>query len=378
MRQPKRSRTDMARTKKYDYLIVGAGLFGACFAQIMTERGKKCLVVEKRNAVGGNIATETADGITVHKYGAHIFHTSDRRVWEYVNRFAEFNNFVNSPIANYKGKLYNLPFNMFTFYQLWGCKTPSEAREKIEAQRKASGITEPKNLEEKAIMMAGEDVYKTLIKGYTEKQWGRDCKDLPSFIIGRVPLRFTFNNNYFNDDYQGIPKCGYTEMVKNMLRGVEVMTGVDYFDERNRLDALAETTVYTGAIDRFFDYKYGELEYRSLRFETETLDVPDYQGNAVVNYTEYEIPYTRIIEHKHFNNEGGERTIITREYPARFTKGSEPYYPINDEKNTALYAKYAELAKKTKNVLFGGRLAGYKYYDMDDTVAAVFAITDNI
>ena len=364
--------------KKYDYLIVGAGLFGAAFSQIMTERGKRCLVIEKRQTVGGNIATENVDGITVHKFGAHIFHTSDKRVWAYVNRFVEFNNFINSPIAKYKGKLYNLPFNMFTFYQLWGCKTPAEARAIIDAQREAAGITEPKNLEEKAIMMVGEDVYKTLIKGYTEKQWGRDCKYLPSFIIGRVPLRFTYNNNYFNDDYQGIPKCGYTEMVKNMLDGVDVMTGVDYFSDRKKFDGMADAVVYTGPIDRFFDYKYGELEYRSLRFETERLDVPDYQGNAVFNYTEYEVPYTRIIEHKHFNNEQTDHTVITREYPEKFESGCEPYYPINDEKNTALYAKYAELAKKTKSVLFGGRLAGYKYYDMDDTVAAVFALTDSI
>ncbi len=368
----------MANKKKYDYLIVGAGLFGACFAQIMTERGKRCLVVEKRQTAGGNIATECVDGITVHKFGAHIFHTSDRRVWEYVNRFAEFNGFINTPIANYQGKLYNLPFNMFTFYQLWGCKTPAEARAIIDAQRAASGITEPKNLEEKAIMTAGEDVYRTLIKGYTEKQWGRDCKYLPPFIIGRVPLRFTFNNNYFNDDFQGVPKCGYTAMVNNMLDGTELITGVDYFSDKKNLDAFAETVVYTGAIDRFFDYRYGELEYRSLRFETETLDMPDYQGNAVVNYTEYDVPYTRIIEHKHFNNEGGERTVITREYPQKFEKGSEPYYPINDEKNSALYAKYATLARKTKNVIFGGRLADYKYFDMDDTVSAVFAATDGI
>ncbi|MCH5162085.1 MAG: UDP-galactopyranose mutase [Clostridiales bacterium] len=364
--------------KHYDYLIVGAGLFGAAFAQIMTERGKSCLVIERRETVGGNIATEKTEGITVHKFGAHIFHTSDKRVWEYVNRFAEFNHFINTPIAKYKGKLYNLPFNMFTFYQLWGCKTPSEARAIIDAQREAAGITEPQNLEEKALMMVGEDVYRTLIKGYTEKQWGRDCKYLPPFIIGRVPLRFTYNNNYFNDDYQGIPTCGYTEMIENMLKGVEVITGVDYFVDRNKFDGMADTVVYTGAIDRFFDYKYGELEYRSLRFETETLDVDDYQGNAVVNYTEYEVPYTRIIEHKHFNGDKSERTVITREYPEKFEKGSEPYYPINDEKNTELYNKYAALAKSKKNVLFGGRLAGYKYYDMDDTVAAVFELTDKL
>lgn len=367
--------------KKYDYLIVGAGLFGASFARVMSERGKKCLVVEKRSGVGGNIATENKEGITVHKYGAHIFHTDDKRVWEFVNRFAEFNNFVNCPIANYKGKLYNLPFNMFTFYGLWGCKTPAEARKIIDVQRAKHGVaTEPKNLEEKALSMVGEDVYKTLIKGYTEKQWGRDCKLLPPFIIGRLPLRFTFDNNYFNDRYQGIPIGGYTAMIERMLddRNIEVRTGVDYFDSRAELDALAHTTLYTGAVDRFFDYKFGELEYRSLEFETETLDTPDYQGNAVVNYTEYDVPYTRIIEHKHFDKtQKSDKTVITREYPKTYTPGCEPYYPVNDAKNNALYAKYAELAEKS-NVIFGGRLAGYKYYDMDDTVAAVFDLTDKL
>lgn len=364
--------------KKYDYLIVGAGLFGAGFARVMTERGKKCLVVEKRASVGGNIATENVEGITVHKYGAHIFHTDDKRVWEFVNRFAEFNNFVNSPIANYKGKLYNLPFNMFTFYQLWGCKTPAEAREIIQKQRAAHAVSEPKNLEEKAISMAGEDVYKTLIKGYTEKQWGRDCKLLPPFIIGRIPFRFTFDNNYFNDRYQGIPIGGYTAMVERMLEGADVMTGVDYFDKRAELDSLAKTTVYTGAVDRFFDYRFGELEYRSLRFETEILDTDDYQGNAVVNYTEYEIPYTRIIEHKHFDKtQKSDKTVITREYPEKYKSGGEPYYPINDDRNNSLYVKYAELAEKS-NVIFGGRLAGYKYYDMDDTLAAVFELADRL
>lgn len=364
--------------KKYDYLIVGAGLFGAAFAQIMTERGKRCVVIEKRESVGGNIATEAEDGIVVHKFGAHIFHTSDKRVWDYVNRFAEFNNFVNSPIANYKGKLYNLPFNMHTFYQLWGCKTPQEARAIIDAQRAAAGIKEPKNLEEKALMSVGEDVYRTLIKGYTEKQWGKDCKFLPSFIIGRVPLRFVYDNNYFNDRYQGIPVGGYTPLVAKMLEGAEVLLGTDYFSDRAKFDALADTVVYTGAIDRYFDYKFGELEYRSLRFETEKLDIDDYQGNAVVNYTDYDVPYTRIIEHKHFEKTVSDTTIITREYPLQFSTGCEPYYPINDEKNTALYKKYADLAADNKKVLFGGRLAGYKYYDMDDTVAAVFEMTDRL
>ena len=365
--------------KNYDYLIVGAGLFGAAFAQIMTERGKKCLVVEKREAVGGNVATEQVEGITVHKFGAHIFHTDDKRVWDYVNRFAEFNNFVNSPIANYKGKLYNLPFNMHTFYQLWGCRTPAEAHAIIDAQRAAAVKDEPQNLEEKALMSVGEDVYKTLIKGYTEKQWGRDCKYLPAFIIGRVPLRFVYDNNYFNDRYQGIPLGGYSQMIKKMLDGADVMLGVDYFSDRAKLDGMAKTTLYTGPIDRFFDYEFGELEYRSLRFETEVMDIEDYQGNAVVNYTDYETPYTRIIEHKHFDRtQKSDKTVVTREYPAAFEKGGEPYYPINDENNSELYKKYAEKAKQTSNTLFGGRLAGYKYYDMDDTIAAVFELTDRL
>lgn len=364
---------------KYDYLIVGGGLFGATFANIMTSRGKRCLIIEKRETVGGNIATEQIEGITVHKFGAHIFHTSDKRVWEYVNRFAEFNNFVNSPIANYKGKLYDLPFNMHTFYQLWGCKTPSEARSIIDAQRAAVGITEPKNLEEKALMSVGEDVYKTLIKGYTEKQWGRDCKYLPSFIIGRVPLRFVYDNNYFNDRYQGIPLGGYTRLVKNMLEGVDIMTGVDYFSDRKKFDAMANRVLYTGPIDRYFDFKYGALEYRSLRFDTEILDTEDYQGNAVVNYTDFETPFTRIIEHKHFDRtQQSSKTVVTREYPEKFTEGSEPYYPINDDKNTALYRKYSELAESTPDTLFGGRLAGYKYYDMDDTIAAAMEMADGI
>ncbi|MCX4312708.1 MAG: UDP-galactopyranose mutase [Clostridia bacterium] len=365
--------------KKYDYVIVGAGLFGACFAQIMTERGKKCLVIDKRESVGGNIATEKVAGIDVHKYGAHIFHTSDKRVWEYVNRFAEFNNFINSPIANYKGKLYSLPFNMYTFYGLWGVRTAAEARVIIDSQREAAGVAEPRNLEEKALMMVGADVYNTLIKGYTEKQWGRDCKSLPPFIIGRVPLRFTYDNNYFNDRYQGIPVGGYTEMIKNMLRGIDVVLGVDYFSDRAKWEKSGTTLLYTGEIDRFFDYRFGELEYRSLRFETETLDMPDYQSNAVVNYTDYETPYTRIIEHKHFDKtQVSDKTVITREYPLQYEKGREPYYPINDEKNTALYKKYAALASESKNVLFGGRLAGYKYYDMDDTVAAAIALAEQI
>lgn len=372
---------EKARVKnpEYDYLIVGAGLFGAAFSRIMTERGKKCLVIEKRETVGGNIATEEVEGITVHKFGAHIFHTDDKRVWDFVNRFAEFNNFVNSPLANFRGKLYSLPFNMYTFYQLWGCRTPAEARAIIDAQKAACAIAEPKNLEEKALMSVGEDVYKTLIKGYTEKQWGRDCKHLPAFIIGRVPLRFVYDNNYFNDRYQGIPVCGYTQMVKNMLLGADVVLGVDYFSDRKAWDERARTVLYTGEIDRFFDFKLGALEYRSLRFETEVLDMPDYQGNAVVNYTDFETPYTRIIEHKHFTGAGNkDKTVITREYPQKYLPGSEPYYPINDEKNTALYNRYKALGEGTQGVIFGGRLANYKYYDMDDTVAAAMALADRV
>lgn len=364
---------------EYDYVIVGAGLFGASFARIMKERGKKCLVIDKRESVGGNIATENIAGIEVHKFGAHIFHTSDKRVWEFVNRFAEFNNFINSPIANYKGKLFSLPFNMYTFYALWGVRTAAEAHAIIDAQRAETGITEPKNLEEKALMSVGADVYNTLIKGYTEKQWGRDCKYLPAFIIGRVPLRFTFDNNYFNDRYQGIPIGGYTAMIKNMLDGIDVVLGADYFADRKKWDGMGDTVLYTGEIDRYFDYRFGELEYRSLRFETEVLDAEDFQSNAVVNYTDFETPYTRIIEHKHFDKtQSSEKTVITREYPQQYEKGREPYYPVNNEQNNALYEKYRALAAEQKNVLFGGRLAGYKYYDMDDTVAAVFELTDKI
>lgn len=366
------------RNNKYDYLVIGAGLFGAVFSRIMREHGKKCLVIEKREQVGGNIATETVHGITVHKFGAHIFHTSDKKVWEFVNRFAEFNNFVNSPLASFRGKLYNLPFNMHTFYQLWGCRTPAEARAVIDAQRAACGITEPKNLEEKALMSVGTDVYNTLIKGYTEKQWGRDCKYLPAFIIGRVPLRFVYDNNYFNDKYQGIPIGGYTQMVKNMLDGTDVVLGADYFADRAEWDGIAATTLFTGEIDRFFDRRLGALEYRSLRFETETLEIPDFQGNAVVNYTDFEVPYTRIIEHKHFEkNVDSEVTVVTREYPEKYVAGSEPYYPVNDEKNNALYLQYKALAENTPGVIFGGRLAEYKYYDMDDTIAAAMALADS-
>ena len=366
-------------SKKYDYLIVGAGLFGATVAQILGERGFRCAVVEKRERVGGIIATEQVDGITVHKFGAHVFHTDDRRVWEYVNRFAEFNNFVYTPIANCKGKLYSLPFNMFTFYQLFGCKTPAEARAIIDGQRAASGIAEPKNLEEKAIITVGEDAYRTLIKGIVEKQWGRDCKFLPETVIGSMPLRFTFDNNYFDDRYQGVPVGGYSRMVEKMLENAEVFTGVDYLADRERFDGMADLTVYTGEIDRFYGYRFGELEYRSLRFETETLNIPDYQGTAVVDYTEYDVPYTRIIEHKHFDKtNASDKTVVTRECPEKFSAGADPYYPINDEKNNELYRQYAALAREESRVLFGGRLACYKYYDMDETVAAAMALADKI
>ena len=366
-------------SNKYDYLIVGAGLFGATVAQILSERGKRCAVIEKRERVGGNIATEEVDGITVHKFGAHIFHTDERKVWEYVNRFAEFDNFVYSPIASCKGKLYNLPFNMFTFYQMFGSRTPAEARAIIDAQCAASGIVEPKNFEEKALATVGEDLYRTLIKGFIEKQWGRDCKFLPVSAFGRVPLRFTFDNGYYTDRYRGVPVGGYSPMVEKMLENAEVLMGVDYLSDRKRFDGMAELTVYTGEIDRFYGYRLGELEYRSLRFETETLDIPDCQGSAVVDYTEYEVPYTRIIEHKHFDRtNASDRTVITREYPEKFTAGADPYYPINDEKNDALYAEYAELAASEKRVLFGGRLAEFKYYDMDETVARAMAMVDRI
>ena len=355
---------------KYDYVIVGAGLFGAVFAREATQAGKKCLVIDKREHIAGNIYTREVEGINVHEYGAHIFHTSNEEVWNYVNTFAKFNRYTNSPVANYKGEIYNLPFNMNTFNKLWGVVTPQEAQAKIEEQKKLYHIEEPKNLEEQAIKLIGPDVYTKLVKGYTEKQWGKRAEELPAFIMQRLPVRFTYDNNYFNDDYQGIPVGGYTQMVANMLDGIEVELGVDYLKTRQKYDERGETIVYTGMIDEFYDYCFGELEYRSLRFESETLDVENYQGNAVVNYTEYEIPYTRIIEHKHFEYGTQPKTIITREYPKTWEKGDEPYYPMNDEKNMSLYARYAELAQKEGKVIFGGRLGGYKYYDMDDTVEA--------
>ncbi|MCW0508563.1 UDP-galactopyranose mutase [Riemerella anatipestifer] len=366
-------------SKQYDYLIVGSGLFGAVFACEMTKKGKKCLVIERREHIAGNIYTENIEGINVHKYGAHIFHTSNKEVWDYVNSFVEFNRYTNSPIANYKGNLYNLPFNMNTFYQLWGVKTPAEARAKIEEQRaEYKHIVEPKNLEEQALVLGGKDLYEKLIKGYTEKQWGRPATEIPAFIIRRLPFRFTFDNNYFNDTYQGVPNGGYTLLVEKMLEGIEVRLNTDYFKNREHWDSIAETIVYTGKIDEFFDFQYGALDYRSLRFETEILDEANYQGNAVVNYTEREIPFTRIIEHKHFEFGTQPKTIITREYPQDMAEGEEAYYPINDERNQAVYQKYKALADECGNVIFGGRLAEYKYYDMHQVVAKALEMIASI
>lgn len=353
---------------KYDYLIVGSGLFGSIFAYETNKKGKKCLVIDKRSHIGGNIYTEEIEGIQVHQYGAHIFHTSNKEVWNYINQFAEFNRYTNSPIARYKEELYNMPFNMNTFHQLWGVVTPKEAKAKIEEEKKEAGIVEPKNLEEQAISLVGKTIYEKLVKGYTEKQWGKRATDLPSFIIKRLPVRFTYDNNYFNDIYQGIPIGGYTKIIEKMLQGIEVRLNCDFFENRKELENIASKIVFTGQIDKFYDYQFGELEYRSLRFETEILEEENYQGNAVVNYTEYEIPYTRIIEHKHFESKIGPKTVITKEYPDNWNKEKEPYYPINDEKNNSLYQKYEELSKKDKNVIFGGRLGQYKYYDMDKVI----------
>lgn len=363
--------------KKYDYLIVGAGLYGSIFAYEMNKKGKKCLVIDKRNHIGGNIYCENIEGINVHKYGAHIFHTSNKEVWEYINNFCEFNNYINSPIANYKGEIYNLPFNMNTFNKLWGVITPKEAKEKIEEQKKEFSITEPKNLEEQAISLIGKDIYEKLIKGYTEKQWGRKATELPAFIIKRLPVRFTYDNNYFNDRYQGIPIGGYTKIIEKMLEGIEVKLNTNFFDNREYFENIAEKIVFTGMIDEFYNYKFGKLEYRSLRFETEILNEENYQGNAVVNYTEREIPYTRIIEHKHFEFGKQEKTVITKEYPSEWKEGDEPYYPVNDEKNNRLYEKYRELAEKETNVIFGGRLGEYKYYDMDKVIEKVLGDLKN-
>ena len=382
----------------YNYLVVGSGLYGAIFAHEAKKSGKTVLVVDKRPNIAGNVYTEKTEGINVHKYGAHIFHTNNKKVWNYITQFAEFNRFTNSPVANYKGELYSLPFNMYTFNKMWGVVTPEEAAAKIEEQRKEAGITEPKNLEEQAISLVGRDIYEKLIKGYqfslnylpnqlffseklikgyTEKQWGRDCKDLPSFIIKRLPVRLTFDNNYFNALYQGIPVGGYTKMVANLLEGIEVRLNTDYLENKDELDALAEKVVYTGPIDAYFDYKLGTLEYRSVRFETETLDKSNFQGNAAVNYTDRETPWTRIIEHKWFefgkDEEGNDlpKTVISREFSSEWKPGDEPYYPVNDEKNGALYAEYKKLAEAETNVIFGGRLGEYKYYDMDQVIAAV-------
>ena len=354
--------------KKYDYLIVGAGLFGSIFAHEAKKKDKTCLVIDKRDHIGGNIYCENIEDINVHKYGAHIFHTSNKEVWDYVNSFVEFNRYTNCPVANYKGELYNLPFNMNTFYQLWKVKTPQEAIAKIEEQVKEANIDEPKNLEEQAIKLVGKDIYEKLIKGYTEKQWGKKAIELPSFIIKRLPVRLTFDNNYFNDKYQGIPVGGYNKIIEKMLDGIEVKLNTDFFDNREEFERIADKIVFTGMIDQFYDYKFGTLEYRSLKFEHEILDEENYQGNAVVNYTEYDIPYTRIIEHKHFEYGNQPKTVITREYPATWNKGDEPYYPINNDENNELYSKYKELADKEENVIFGGRLAEYKYYDMHNVI----------
>ena len=362
----------------YDYLVVGAGLFGAIFAHEAKKAGKQVLVIDKRDHVAGNIYTKEVEGIQVHQYGAHIFHTSNKEVWDYVQQFAEFNRYTNSPVARYKDELYNMPFNMNTFSRMWSVSTPEEAKKKIAEQIKEANITEPKNLEEQALSLVGRDIYEKLVKGYTEKQWGRRATELPSFIIKRLPVRFVYDNNYFNDKYQGIPIGGYTQIVEKMLDGIEVRLNTDFFENREALTAQADKIVFTGMIDEYFNYCYGELEYRSLRFETEEMDVENYQGNAVVNYTEYEVPYTRVIEHKHFefgcqNGDVNPKTVITREYPATWKKGDEPYYPMNDEKNNALYAKYKELAEKENNVIFGGRLGMYKYFDMHHVVAEALA-----
>lgn len=367
----------------YDYLIVGSGLFGATFAYRAKQLGKKCLVIDKRNHLGGNVYCENIEGINVHKYGAHIFHTNNKEVWNFVNSIVEFNRYTNCPVANYKGRLYNLPFNMNTFYQMWGVTTPQEAKAKIDEQ-KAEAVAnlngrEPANLEEQALTLVGRDTYETLIKGYTEKQWGRSCCDLPAFIIRRLPVRLVFDNNYFNDKYQGIPIGGYNKLIEGLLEGVECRTDVDFFSNRAEFESLADKVVYTGPIDQYYDYKYGKLDWRTVRFETETLDVSNYQGNAVVNYTESEIPYTRIIEHKHFEMFGADvdacqKTVISREYSTEYKPGMEPYYPVNDDRNNNIAAQYRELAKREENVIFGGRLAEYKYYDMAPIIEQVLGL----
>ena len=375
--------------KQYDYLIVGSGLYGATFANRVKRGGKRCLVIDKRPNLGGNVYCENIVGVNVHKYGAHIFHTSNKEVWDFVNSIVEFNRYTNSPIARYRGRLYSLPFNMNTFYQIWGVTTPEEAKAKIEEQKaevlekmQRAGVIEPRNLEEQAQLLIGREIYEMLIKGYTEKQWGRRCVDLPAFIIKRLPVRLIFDNNYFNALYQGIPVGGYTKMVENMLEGIDVKLGVDYFDNKSEYDAMTSKVVYTGAIDAYFDYKLGTLEYRSVRFENEILDIPNFQGNAAVNYTDSETPWTRIIEHKWFefgkDEEGNDlpKTVISREYSAEWKPGDEPYYPVNDEKNGALYEQYKELAQKEDNIIFGGRLGEYKYYDMDAVIASALEMSE--
>lgn len=366
------------KNKKYDYLIVGAGLSGSVFANEATKKGKTCLVIDKRNHIGGNVYTEKIEGINVHKYGAHIFHTNNKKIWDYINQFAEFNNFVNSPIAIYKDELYNLPFNMNTFSKIWNIKKPDDAKRIIKNQIEECNIKNPKNLEEQAISLVGKDIYEKLIKGYTEKQWGKNCKDLPAFIIRRLPVRFTYNNNYFNDKYQGIPIGGYTQIIEKMLSNSDVLTDTDYFEFIRDNKDIAKTTIYTGEIDRFYKYCYGKLDYRSLSFENEILDTENYQGNAVVNYTDRRIPYTRIIEHKHFEFGTQPKTVITKEYPAKYKEGNEPYYPINDQENTALYEKYKSLAENEKNVFFCGRLGLYKYFDMDKVIENTLSLAESV
>jgi UDP-galactopyranose mutase len=355
---------------KYDYLIVGSGLFGAVFAHEAKKKGKKCLVIDKRSHLGGNVYCEKIEDINVHKYGAHIFHTNDKEIWDYVNQFVEFNRYTNSPVAFYKNEVYNLPFNMNTFHQLWGVKTPEAAKNKIEEQVKVSGIVNPKNLEEQAISLVGTDIYEKLIKGYTEKQWGRKATELPAFIIKRLPVRFTYDNNYFNDKYQGIPNGGYNKLIEGLLEGVEVKLNVDFFADRELNSKLADKIVFTGKIDEYYNNQFGTLEYRSLKFDTQVIEKENFQGNAVVNYTENEVPYTRIIEHKHFEFGTQKKTVITYEYPDEWSQGKESYYPVNDEKNNSVYKKYKELSEKDENVIFGGRLAEYKYYDMHQIIAS--------
>ena len=363
---------------EYDYLIVGAGLFGSIFAHEMTKKGKKCLVIEKRNHIGGNVYTELDENINVHKYGAHIFHTNNRKVWEYINQFADFNRYTNSPVANYKGELYNLPFNMNTFYQMWRVKTPEEAKAKIDEQKAESNIENPKNLEEQAISLIGKDIYEKLVKGYTEKQWGRKCEELPAFIIKRLPVRYTFDNNYFNDLYQGIPIGGYTKIIEKMLDGIEVKLNTDFFDDKEKWLNISDKIIFTGMIDQYYDYCYGELEYRGLNFEFETLDLENYQGNAVINYTDADTPFTRIIEHKHFESSESPKTIITKEYPKTWMRGEEAYYPLNDDKNSELFKKYQKLAKSEDKVIFGGRLGMYQYYDMWQVIDEALKLVKSI